>query len=414
MFFAIFLCSWAMSYSQLTDNEPSIPPAEREVYSSSSFYVIAHQDDWQLFMGINAYWDMLLTSNKVVFIYLTAGDACLRTTSCLYNIPYYQSREDGAKNSVYLAVDFTSPINCDDFPNCIGRPNNHVVTINNHLITKWHYKNVVKYFLRLPDNRVHFDDPQHYMCGGEIDDSTFLNNFRRGVLSSLSDITGLTTYSSWNDLVTTVKAILINEKVGYSGWINSSDYSLSFNPNTHPDHRESGLIVNSIYSQQLSFHIAYYMDYNTFWCPSNLSDDEIMKETGLFAAYNIGKINGGCDTDWDVTSRKWCLNDSITRSFISTKSYLISGSLTEPPIKVSIFPNPSFKEVTVNLNLLDETTLSCTVINLKGIAVSNILTDQKVNQGDYEFKIKDLPPGFNLIQIKTSQGIVFSEKILCQ
>src|SRR5512144_1026118 len=40
-----------------------------------AFYFAAHEDDWQLFMNPNAYQDVQRTSTKVVFVYLTAGDA---------------------------------------------------------------------------------------------------------------------------------------------------------------------------------------------------------------------------------------------------------------------------------------------------------------------------------------------------
>jgi len=40
-----------------------------------AFYFSAHEDDWQLFMNPNAYHDVQRASTKVVFVYLTAGDA---------------------------------------------------------------------------------------------------------------------------------------------------------------------------------------------------------------------------------------------------------------------------------------------------------------------------------------------------
>src|SRR5687768_5615926 len=40
-----------------------------------AFYFSAHEDDWQLFMNPNAYNDVHKSSTKVVFVYMTAGDA---------------------------------------------------------------------------------------------------------------------------------------------------------------------------------------------------------------------------------------------------------------------------------------------------------------------------------------------------
>ena len=39
------------------------------------FYIGAHQDDWQLFMSPQAYYDLIADNTRVVFIYTTAGDA---------------------------------------------------------------------------------------------------------------------------------------------------------------------------------------------------------------------------------------------------------------------------------------------------------------------------------------------------
>jgi hypothetical protein len=51
-------------------------------YNSTSFYIVAHQDDWQYFMGINAAHDLKNPGTKVVFLFITAGDACKGTNAC--------------------------------------------------------------------------------------------------------------------------------------------------------------------------------------------------------------------------------------------------------------------------------------------------------------------------------------------
>src|SRR5689334_10192163 len=81
------------------------------LFSSSkvSIYVAAHQDDWQLFMGANAYDDIVNSNDsaRVVVIYVTAGDySDLRSDTAFGKIAYLLARERGAKNSVRLAADF--------------------------------------------------------------------------------------------------------------------------------------------------------------------------------------------------------------------------------------------------------------------------------------------------------------------
>jgi hypothetical protein len=75
------------------------------------FYFAAHEDDWQLFMGKQAFVDSGLgvTGVKMVFITLTAGDAgcgagCLGTNGT--STPYYIARENGSIASVKLLADY--------------------------------------------------------------------------------------------------------------------------------------------------------------------------------------------------------------------------------------------------------------------------------------------------------------------
>src|SRR5687768_1225187 len=65
-----------------------------------AFYFGAHPDDWQLFMNPNANYDVQTPSNKVVFVYVTAGDAGLGLGNGGRAQPYYLARENGAKLSV--------------------------------------------------------------------------------------------------------------------------------------------------------------------------------------------------------------------------------------------------------------------------------------------------------------------------
>src|SRR4051794_26525494 len=61
-----------------------------------SYYFMAHQDDWQLFMGSSVRADISL--KKVVFVTLTAGDAGLGKGGN-GTIPYYNARENGSVQS---------------------------------------------------------------------------------------------------------------------------------------------------------------------------------------------------------------------------------------------------------------------------------------------------------------------------
>src|ERR1700761_6558189 len=61
-------CSLALTGS------PGFTPMRR-TYSNLCYYIVAHQDDWQLFYGQQAFSDLIEPGARVVFIYTTAGDA---------------------------------------------------------------------------------------------------------------------------------------------------------------------------------------------------------------------------------------------------------------------------------------------------------------------------------------------------
>jgi hypothetical protein len=373
-------------------------------YTSSSFYIIAHQDDWQLFMGKDAWDDMETPGRKVVFIYLTAGDACNKTGNCAYQIPYFISREEGAKNSVFLATDRSaSP------PSGIDRPVNNPVIINNHTMMKWQYKNVVKYFLRLPDGHLHLNKNSHSECSFDPQDSTYINLFRRGILPRLSDITGTTSYPDWSDLVTTIKTILHAEGT-YPVCIHAPEFIRSLNTGTHPDHRETGLIVENLVNQTRGVDVTYYIDYQSRSFPINLNDRDIMRETGLFAAYNIGRINNGCSTDWNDYDLEWCQRNTISRFIHDSRPY--DPTAGNRGLVVEISPNPALKTTTISIIVPDDDSITCDVFDIQGRLIENLIPCQRFLPGKYAFEIRNLTQGVYFLKLTTKSGITFGEKIL--
>jgi hypothetical protein len=90
------------------------------------------------------------------------------------------------------------------------------------------YGRIVAYFMRLPDSY-----------------ATLLAALRSGVppngsdhsVTTLSALDGSTTYTSWNDFTTTLKAIVMTEGAGTPTiWVNMADTDMSINPADHPDH----------------------------------------------------------------------------------------------------------------------------------------------------------------------------------
>ncbi len=375
-------------------------------YKKTSVYLVAHQDDWQLFMGIDAYNDISDASHKVVFIYLTNGDACNKTGNCAFHIPYFIARENGAKNSVYLVTDHAgSP------PAGKARPQNLHVSVNQHTITKWQYKNVVKYFLRLPDGHLDLDHPPRLRCGFNPEDSTYINNFRRGILRKLEDVTGLTMYYGWHDLVNTIRTIVKTEDTGTGVLLHTHEFSQALNTETHPDHRETGLIAENIRQRTPSISVIYHLDYVTFSFPANLSDTETMKETGLFAAYNGAKINDGCPTDWKEADLRFCQRNYISRSFAAIEPG--ENMDMETGYIIEVHQNPSFHKTTVTLVVPYPDIVSCIVYNLRGEPVRQLARNLPMQSGKTSYVLHSLPRGIYILKVVTASGYCHHIKFHC-
>src|SRR4051812_15484392 len=101
-----------------------------KLYTEISFYIVAHADDWLLFMQPNAYKDLVASDNKVVFIISTAGDAG-------EGEKFWRAREEGAKCSIRFCL----------APRVSLFQSNNTKEINGHVINYWVLNNIACYFL---------------------------------------------------------------------------------------------------------------------------------------------------------------------------------------------------------------------------------------------------------------------------
>jgi hypothetical protein len=183
---------------------------------------------------------------------------------------------------------------------------------------------------------------------------------------------------------------------------------LTFNPGTHSDHRETGLIVDKLQSQDSGQNITYYLDYTTYTMPVNLSDDEILKEAGLFAAFNIGKINQGCPTDWNLPSMRWCLRNYISRKVPGNEfkeTAYIPGYFVEV-----LSQRDNSNAVLINVPAEDQ--LSCRIFDISGRLISILVNGQQLAAGKYTFTIGRLPEGIYLLKISAQSGFNQDVKLM--
>ena len=100
-------------------------------------FVVAHEDDWQLFMGDIAA-RQIRSGDSVSFIYLTAGDDGRDSL-------YWHTRERAALQSTRVAIgrdaSDASQVSCS------------IRTVLDHAIQQCAVGNTKSYFLRLPDGK---------------------------------------------------------------------------------------------------------------------------------------------------------------------------------------------------------------------------------------------------------------------
>lgn len=296
-------------------------------YDSTTFYIVAHEDDWQLFMSLNAWSDVAWASkNKTVFVHLTAGDAGQGDG------PYYKAREEGAKR----AIRFLATINGYYGP----IPDSQVMQLNGKKLDRIEYNNTVAYFLRLPDGSLGG-------CGYEATGNQSLTALKGGCsktgeekpISSIALVGGeKLTFYTWAELYETIALIMQTEASSPNGtpsvWVNFQDPDTTNNPNDHPDHKASGEAVQTALKKYLPCaNQAMFQDYVIATKPINLCSPE-EKGVGcsppssapprsewsqwlhaaLWSVTNSGLVDSGVSTSWNEDHNKW-----LGRVYLRTK-----------------------------------------------------------------------------------------------
>ena len=271
----------------------SFPSLAAAQYPSTVFYVAAHQDDWQLFMQPNAFNDAQSSSVKVVFIYLTAGDAGC-AAGCIQNdglTPYYLARENGAMRAARFVG--TRP---DGAPAVALQS---TLMINGHWMIRRRYNNTISWFLRLPDGNG---------GGGGFagTGNASLRKLYTGEIASISDVTGLTTYFGWADLVATLERIVTFEAAGSTNvWVNVQDPDTLVNTGDHSDHTYTGTAMLEAMTTRPCVNHAKFLDYVTSSRPVNQSATQIGHEAATWGATVSGLIESGARSTYDGAHNAW-------------------------------------------------------------------------------------------------------------
>ena len=238
---------------------------ERVSYISNSpldVVLVAHQDDWQLFMG-DIIAKRIQTGNPIMFIYLTAGDDGRDSL-------YWATRERGALESTRVAAGLATADPTRD--QC------STTNVLEHTVRRCTFANTVSYFLRLADGR---------RDGSGFASRSYqsLRKLRSKQMASISAVDGSAAYVSWADLSNTVGGLIGESSADRILTIHTTDPSVVVNPHDHFDHRMAGLLVAES-RRKHRWNVAYYAGYALASRAANRSNDEMRVKSALFKAYD--------------------------------------------------------------------------------------------------------------------------------
>lgn len=267
------------------------------------YYVVADQDDWQLFMAQKLAIDLNSGNNKIVIITLTAGDAGNGSGSFGgASASYYSSRERGGIYSTKLIGDFINPP-YGPFNNTYPLPTVQTVSINGKNLAKYYFGDpdgtgaIVNYFLRLPDG-----GPTGAGYPGTGNKS--LKKLKEGTIANMTSVDGANTYT-WTELVNTITSIIFAERgTQTQAWLNTSHLNTTLYPDIS-DHVFSSTAAQEAVAAHLAIGInEFIMDYSSN-SAANLTTEEYQLATNLFGVYNWSLLRNRYPSQLTSTARAW-------------------------------------------------------------------------------------------------------------
>ncbi|WP_407541843.1 hypothetical protein Q0M94_20400 (plasmid) [Deinococcus radiomollis] len=257
--------------------------------TSVIFNVVAHADDWELFMNPNVYNQMLQENTKSVFIYTTAGDGGAGNGPTPQQ-PYFVAREDGANRAVRFIANVTPAFSSNTVVS--------KVKFRGHTIRKVVYKNTVSYFLRLNDGA---PDGQGYTTNAQT-----LQHLYEGQVKQMTAVDNSATYVGWSDLANTVASIISAESRPFGvASFNLMDPDPMINPDDHSDHLHTSLLVQDSLKDKTCVSVSYFQTYDTSWQDVNVPTDDLVNQAALFGVMESGKGDSGYPGSWESFHKTW-------------------------------------------------------------------------------------------------------------
>jgi hypothetical protein len=273
----------------------SLPPAAPPTPTLSVF-VVAHPDDWQLFMNPAAFHAMNQPHEKAVFVHVSAGDAGRGTGGD--PTPYYLAREEGAMRAIRFmanAVDATAALGADSKPQAVERAG--------HKLLRHSYANAISYFLRIHDGNI--------VTGNEFQEHPLsLQRLRSGASTETRAIDGSARYAGWGEFVATLEAVVRSELApGAVLNLHIAELDEKRNPGDHADHRAVAFAMEEVAARLPCARVIRHQEYATRDRPFNVTGVDYMIDVGTWAATasGLGDLHAG--STWEPGHNSWLGRD---------------------------------------------------------------------------------------------------------
>jgi LmbE family N-acetylglucosaminyl deacetylase len=261
-----------------------------------SVFVVAHPDDWQLFMNPDAFHAMNEPHEKAVFVHVSAGDAGKVMGG--EPTPYYLAREEGALRAIRFmanAANASAALGTDTRPEAVERAG--------HKVARHAYANAVAYFLRVHDgNIVNGNDFQQHPLA--------LERLRTGASAETKAIDDSARYTGWADFVATLEAVVTSELApGTALNLHIAELDEKRNPGDHPDHRAVAFAMEEVAARLPCARVSRHQEYATRDRRFNVKGVDYMIDVGTWAATASGLSDSHAGSTWEPGHNAWVGRD---------------------------------------------------------------------------------------------------------
>jgi LmbE family N-acetylglucosaminyl deacetylase len=271
-------------------------PRETPPAPALSVFVVAHPDDWQLFMNPAAFHAMNEAHEKAVFVHVSAGDAGRVMGG--EPTPYYLAREEGALRAIRFmanAANATAALGADSKPESVDRAG--------HKVARHAYANAVAYFLRIHDGNI--------VTGNEFQEHPLsLQRLRSGAAAETRAIDDSARYAGWSDFVATLEAVITSELApGTALNLHIAELDEKRNPGDHPDHRAVAFAMEEVVARLPCARVSRHQEYATRDRRPNVKGVDYLIDVGTWAATASGLSDLHAGSTWEPGHNAWLGRD---------------------------------------------------------------------------------------------------------